>query len=67
MKSEFRAKLEALINSESMENGSNTPDFLLAEYLTKTIEVFDATVVARDKWYRGKVHSPGEQVERHAT
>lgn len=34
-----------------MENGSNTPDFILAEYLTKQLGVFDATVIARSKWY----------------
>lgn len=51
MKTEFRAKLEALINAESMENGSDTPDFILAEYLTDMLEVFDRTVRAREKWY----------------
>ncbi|HSW65257.1 MAG TPA: hypothetical protein VLH56_18395 [Dissulfurispiraceae bacterium] len=29
----FRAELETLINRYSKENGSNTPDFILADYM----------------------------------
>lgn len=47
----FRKRLEHIINSESRENGSNTPDFLLADYLTDCLAVFDKTVTAREKWY----------------
>jgi hypothetical protein len=49
--SRFRIRLEALINSESMENGSDTPDFMLAEYLTDCLVAFDKVVKLRDKWY----------------
>ena len=52
----FRKKLETLINCESKENGSDTPDFILAEYLVGCLENFDKTVQAREKWYgRSKV------------
>ncbi len=51
MKTEFRKKLEQLINCESMENGSNTPDFMLAEFLCDVLEAWDRTVTAREKWY----------------
>lgn len=51
MKTAFRAELEKLINRESMENGSDTPDFILAEYLSDMLEIFDRTVRAREKWY----------------
>lgn len=51
MKTEFRKELTKLINRESMENGSDTPDFLLAEYLTDCLAVFDRVVKAREKWY----------------
>jgi len=37
----FRKELETLINKHSMENGSNTPDFILAEYLTDCLHAFD--------------------------
>lgn len=49
--SDFRKQLETLINSESRENGSDTPDFILAEYLVGCLENFDKTVQAREKWY----------------
>lgn len=32
-KVKFREELEILINKYCLENGSNTPDFLLADYL----------------------------------
>lgn len=51
MKTEFRKELTKLINCESMENGSDTPDFLLAEYLTDCLSAFDRVVSAREKWY----------------
>lgn len=50
-KPEFRKDLESLINRHSMENGSNTPDFMLADYLTACLVNFDRIVSAREKWY----------------
>ena len=47
----FREELEHAINRTSQENGSNTPDFILAEYLEACLRAFDATVTAREKWY----------------
>jgi hypothetical protein len=47
----FRDELERLINCHSMENGSNTPDFILADYLCACLSVFDAHVKARDEWH----------------
>jgi hypothetical protein len=47
---QFRKKLEHLINCESMENGSNTPDFILAEYLVRCLATFDAVVTDRERW-----------------
>ena len=49
--SEFRKALEELINYHSRENGSDTPDFILAEYLFGCLENFDKTLQAREKWY----------------
>lgn len=54
---EFRQKLQNLINSISLENGSDTPDFILAEYLNDCLQSFDRAVNAREKWY-------GRQQER---
>ncbi len=40
-----------IINRNSIENDSNTPDFILAEYLVNCLENFGATVIHRDDWY----------------
>lgn len=40
-----------------MENGSDTPDFILAEFLANCLASFDETVVKREKWYH-KVKEP---------
>lgn len=48
---EFREKLENLINQHSKENGSNTPDFILADYLQDCLTAFDKAVKSREKWY----------------
>ena len=49
----FRKELETLINRCSKENGSDTPDFILAEYLEGCLIAFDNAVEAREKWYGG--------------
>jgi hypothetical protein len=49
--SEFEKELESLLNRYSKENGSNTPDFILAEYLTGCLENFNNTVGKRTNWY----------------
>ena len=47
----FRSELSALINRHSLENGSNTPDYMLAAYLDGCLDVFDNIVTAREKWH----------------
>ena len=47
----LRKEIEQALNRVSAENGSNTPDFILADYLLGCLAVFDATVKAREKWY----------------
>ncbi len=39
------------INCRSAENGSNTPDFILGEYLQGCLELLDTTINEREKWY----------------
>lgn len=55
---DFLKELAGIINRYSMENGSNTPDFILAEHLLTCLEVFDATSRRREGWY-GKSLSIG--------
>jgi hypothetical protein len=38
---EFRTELTKLINRHSMENGSDTPDYILANYLTACLVAYD--------------------------
>lgn len=47
----FREELSMLLNKHSMENSSDTPDFILAEYLAASLQVYDRAVRSRDKWY----------------
>jgi hypothetical protein len=47
----FRSELQTLINRHSKENGSNTPDFILADYLVGCLNLFDVIVQSREKWY----------------
>lgn len=53
----FRADLIGLINAHSIENGSDTPDFLLADYLMSCLDAWERITVAREEWYGRK---PGE-------
>jgi hypothetical protein len=56
-KSEFRKSIEILINCKSLENGSDTPDYILAEYLVDCLIAFDKAVNKREKWYGRKKSS----------
>ena len=53
-KKDFRKDLETLINQHSRENASNTPDFILAEFLWGCLCQFDSAVIERTKWYGRK-------------
>lgn len=50
MSQEFSNRLRFAINCCSKENGSNTPDFILASFLTEVLDCWDRAVTARDKW-----------------
>lgn len=56
---QLRKAIETEINRHSAENGSNTPDFILAEYLTDCLGAFDKAVKRRQDWYQ-----MSEQVRR---
>jgi len=47
----FEKKLSDLINCYSLEGGSDTPDFILAEYLNDCLQVYNKALKARIKWY----------------
>ena len=54
----FEDELVCLLNKYSKENGSNTPDFILADYLIKCLETWNVIIAAREDWY-GRKHLPG--------
>jgi len=49
--SRFRTGLESLLNRHSMENGCDTPDFILAGYLYDCLQAFDNAMTMRETWY----------------
>lgn len=48
---ELAKEIATLINQRSLENDSNTPDFILAEYLVQCLKTFNWTNNKREKWY----------------
>lgn len=54
--SEFRRDLSLVINHHSREQGSDTPDFILAEYLENCLRSFDLAQQSRDA-HRARVAS----------
>lgn len=50
----FEEELKELINRHSKENGCNTPDFVLAEYLRDCLSIFNVAVNAREYYYGRK-------------
>lgn len=47
----FEKDLEHLLNKHSMENDSNTPDFILAHFLVECLQCWNDAVPARENWY----------------
>lgn len=48
---DFEKELQALINRCSIENDSNTPDWLLAQYLISCMDAFTVATQQRETWY----------------
>lgn len=47
----FQDELADLINKYSLENDSDTPDFLLATYLRHCLETWNVITQLRTDWY----------------
>lgn len=47
----IKKKLELLINSNSLENISNTPDWILAEFLEDCLTALNKAINKREEWY----------------
>lgn len=44
-------RLSGLLNEYSMENNSDTPDFILAEYMLNCLTAFNLATHRREQWY----------------
>lgn len=49
--SDLEKDLAGVLNSYSQENASDTPDFILAEYMLACLAAWNQGVQKRDKWY----------------
>ena len=55
-------ELGVILNRYSAEKESNTPDFILAKYLTRCLEAYDEAANRRDGWYGLRLR-PGQSAE----
>jgi hypothetical protein len=55
----LRESIASAINRSSVENCSNTPDFILAAFLTQCLEAFERASNAREKWYGVRCYPGG--------
>ena len=58
---DFREELESLLNRHSKENGSDTPDFVLAEYLADCLAAFDKATASRSRWYHSEKEGDSQE------
>ena len=54
----FETELAELISRHALENASNTPDFVLAQYLCACMLAFDTATQQRETFY-GRDARPG--------
>jgi len=52
--SKFRKELEILINKQSRENRSDTPDWILARFLDDCLIIFENATNLRSEFYNVK-------------
>lgn len=48
---QFKSDLATAVNCCSRENASNTPDFILAEFMERCLQAFEAASKRREDWY----------------
>lgn len=60
---DFKKELEVLINKHSLENASNTPDFILANYIGMCLDAYNITLQTREKWYGRNIEDKNGVVE----
>lgn len=51
MTTDLEKELAMTLNRHSVENASNTPDFILAQYLIGCLAAWNRAVQQRETWY----------------
>ena len=59
----FRTELIKLVNRFNLEAESDTPDFMLADYMLLCLRAFDEATRLRDRWYGNSKPRPATQKE----
>ncbi len=54
--STLEQEITLVLNANSAENGSNTPDHILAHYMLTCLAAFNIAVQRRDEWYGRNPH-----------
>lgn len=49
--SDFKNELQSLVNKHSLENQSDTPDFILADFIEGCLFAFNNAITDRSTWY----------------
>ncbi len=47
----FESELEKLLNKYSIENESDTPDFILSKYIMRSLKTWKESIEERDLYY----------------
>jgi len=47
----LKREISSVLNKYSQENRSNTPDFILAEYMLGCLTVYENTISMRNNWF----------------
>jgi len=58
----FEDELRQILNKTSQENASDTPDFILAQYMNTCLGAFNIATRQREKWY-GRTTALSYEVE----
>lgn len=59
----LEVRIRSALNSVSAENDSNTPDFILAQYLIGCLNAFNIATNQRTDWYDTTINADGPSNE----
>ena len=60
----FSRELEQLINRYSIENGSDTPDFILCKYLIDCLHAYEQATTLKNKWFQSGFKDKVEECKK---